>query len=157
VTGASRGISSVRQVIDNAVAVPPVLQPFAAAVPAPTRERAFRPLPIELLGITEATAGESVDQYGIGESLFVYCDTRGCRRPLSPGQHDRTGVASLFLLEEGRLPTRWPSPKGRTGWDPHQAAAELICRQGLVGVLKAKRGELLVAEPEGAWPGHRSP
>ena len=114
-------------VIDLAPLLPRAPEPFDEEPPEPRR---LRNLPIGLLGIGEATAGESVRQYGVGQVLFLYEDSRGCRRIFSAEQHDRVHIQSLFLCEEYRLPRLWPATKVWGRWDHDRAAEEFDRRSG---------------------------
>jgi hypothetical protein len=147
VTGAG---DPVRWVIEHAVLVPPAIIPLESDVRQPAPPAIVARLPVRMLGIAEAPAGETIERYGIGTSLFVYGDSRGRRRFLLAEQHDRAGIASLFLFNEAGLGRLWPSPRRRTDWDADHAAEQLIGWQGMVGICRPHRGEIVVPEPPGA-------
>jgi hypothetical protein len=144
-------LDAIGLIIKDAMFVPPAPEPWVEPAPVPVR---LSGLPIALLGIGQATQGEQRLRFGFGETLFLYIDSRGCRRALTGGQHDRAGLRSLFLLEERRLAWLWPAAKAKGRWDPDRAAEDLIADQGRAGVFWPKRGEQLVAEPAGSVAAH---
>lgn len=131
----------VRAVIDFAPIVPRGIEPFDAPAPEPVR---LRNLPIGLLGIGQATAGECIERYGVGEPIFLYEDINGVSRAFGIENHDQVGIRALFCGEEWRLSQLWPGRKQR--WSPAKASEELICRQGQIGVVRLPAG-ITRAEP----------
>lgn len=138
----------VRQVIDDAPIVPPAIEPLEGDDPEPVR---LRGLPIRLLGIGQATGGESIERYGIGNPVCLYIDTFGRRRILRPEQHDRTAIRSLLLLYEPTLAKLWPKRTPRAGFDDHRAAQALIADQGRVGIYRAERPAPPAAGAGASW------
>jgi hypothetical protein len=151
---------TVRQVIDRAPIVPPAPELLEPDQPEPVR---LRGLPIALLGIGQATAGDGVERYGIGDPVFLYLDTFGRRRILRPEQHNRIVIRSLFILYEPMLSRLWPKQTPRAGFDDHRAAEELIADQGRVGIYRAERPAMrqlvdraLIAAADAAGAGPQS-
>lgn len=153
---AAPGVGAVRVAIDRAIPVPALLGDAPRGVgpeeraaeewarlrksPAfsPNRFRHVRPgfldrAPIKLHGIDDRSGRR------------LYRDAQELRRALSANEHDRDGIASLFVCAGGWLGRLWPAPDG--GWD-HEAAAEtLFFFQGCIGLVDGRALGFLVDLP----------
>jgi hypothetical protein len=139
-------IDPLQAVIDAAELVPPPLSRSGEELAAePVRLRTDI---IGLLGIGQATNGENVQAYGIGEPLCMYVDSLRRQRVLRPEQHSRIAIGSLFIGHEKSLAQLWPKPNPSAGFDDRRAAEELIADLGRVGGYWPKKHEQITAEAD---------
>jgi hypothetical protein len=153
---AAPGIEAVRVAIDLATPIPaPTGEPPRVVSPeeraaeewarirnsaafSSGRFRHVRPgfldrAPIKLHGVDECSRRR------------LYRDAEGVRRALRAEDHDRDGIASLFVGAERWLGRLWPAPGG--GWD-HEAAAEtLFFFQSCIGLVNGRALEFVVDLP----------
>jgi len=150
----SPNIEAVRICIDNAVRLPPMLEPWSPPEPIASAEPLNLPrhltqsfaarLPIGFCGMGEAAAGERLMQWGVAELLYLYRDYNRLPRALDLAGHDRDGIASLFAGDDRLLARLWP---GRRGWDAQSAAETLVVEGGRRPGLVHGDGFALHAEP----------
>ena len=120
--------------IDNP---PPRLSPADHAEANWERMRASPTFSERLLGHFRPRILERapIQLYGISGRFFLYRDAAGERRALRANDHDRNGIAALFVGAQGWLCRLWPDGDG--GWDDDHASETLMYFQACVGLVDA--------------------